>query len=73
MGNVRLDRDSVGGEPLTDEFGLADAFVLARMVRIADGPDEVHRNQIGKMELSRWMPARPQPAVAAAGLAPAAP
>jgi hypothetical protein len=30
------------------------------MLRIADGPDEVHRNQIGKMELSRWAAATPQ-------------
>jgi len=39
------------------------------MVRIADGPDEVHRNQIGRMELSRWAPATPQRAATASGLA----
>ena len=62
-----------GAAGLTDDFGLAAAFVMARMVRIADGPDEVHRNQIGKMELSRWAPATPRPAGAAAGLAVAGP
>jgi len=62
-----------GAAGLTDDFGLAAAFVMARMVRIADGPDEVHRNQIGKMELSRWAPATPKPAGAAAGLAVAGP
>jgi len=62
-----------GAAGLTDDFGLAAAFVMARMVRIADGPDEVHRNQIGKMELSRWAPATPKPAGAAAGLGVAGP
>jgi acyl-CoA dehydrogenase len=42
-----------GGGGLTQEFGLAYSFARARTVRIADGPDEVHRNQIAKLELSR--------------------
>ena len=58
-----------GAAGLTDDFGLAAAFVMARMVRIADGPDEVHRNQIGKMELSRWAAATPQRGATAGGLA----
>ena len=58
-----------GAAGLTDDFGLAAAFVMARMVRIADGPDEVHRNQIGKMELSRWVAATPQRGATAGGLA----
>ena len=31
----------------------------ARTLRIVDGPDEVHRNQIGRLELDRSRPARP--------------
>ena len=58
-----------GAAGLTDDFGLAAAFVMARMVRIADGPDEVHRNQIGKMELSRWAAATPQRGATAGVLA----
>ncbi len=42
-----------GGGGMADEF-LAHAYAGARSLRIADGPDEVHRNQIGKMELARY-------------------
>ena len=37
---------------MTDPF-LAPAYAGARALRIADGPDEVHRNQIGRLELAR--------------------
>ncbi|MDR3463778.1 MAG: acyl-CoA dehydrogenase family protein [Beijerinckiaceae bacterium] len=37
-----------------DDFGLAAAYATARLLRIADGPDEVHRNQIAKLELRRY-------------------
>jgi len=43
-----------GGGGVTDDFGLALAYANARLLRIADGPDEVHRNQIGKLELSKY-------------------
>jgi acyl-CoA dehydrogenase len=46
-----------GGGGVTDQFGLSYAFAQARTLRFADGPDEVHRNQIGKMELARHMSA----------------
>jgi acyl-CoA dehydrogenase len=46
-----------GGGGMTDEF-LAHAYAGARSLRIADGPDEVHRNQIGKMELAKYKPAK---------------
>lgn len=36
-----------------NDFGLAHAYAMARLLRIADGPDEVHRNQIGRLELAR--------------------
>jgi acyl-CoA dehydrogenase len=40
-----------GGGGVSDDFGLASAYAHARTLRFADGPDEVHRNQIGKLEL----------------------
>jgi acyl-CoA dehydrogenase len=43
-----------GGGGVTDQFGLSQAYAVARMLRLADGPDEVHRNQIGKLELARY-------------------
>jgi acyl-CoA dehydrogenase len=30
-----------------------------RTLRIADGPDEVHTDQVGRLELKKWMPPRP--------------
>jgi len=42
-----------GGAGVTDDFGLAYAYALARAMRIVDGPDEVHRNQIAKIELRK--------------------
>jgi acyl-CoA dehydrogenase len=41
-----------GGGTNNDHF-LAAAFATARLLRLADGPDEVHRNQIAKMEIRR--------------------
>ncbi len=43
-----------GGGGVCDDFGLAYAYANARTLRLADGPDEVHRNQIGKLELRRY-------------------
>jgi acyl-CoA dehydrogenase len=43
-----------GGGALCDDFGLAFAFAQARALRFADGPDEVHRNHIAKLELARY-------------------
>jgi acyl-CoA dehydrogenase len=45
-----------GGAGVTDDFGLAWAYASARTLRIADGPDEVHRNHIAKLELARYLP-----------------
>jgi acyl-CoA dehydrogenase len=41
-----------GGGGVSDDFGLAGMWAGTRTLRLADGPDEVHRNQIGKLELS---------------------
>jgi acyl-CoA dehydrogenase len=42
-----------GGGGVSGDFPLAAAYAGARTLRFADGPDEVHREQIGKLELSR--------------------
>jgi acyl-CoA dehydrogenase len=42
-----------GGAGVTSDYGLASAHATARFLRIADGPDEVHRNQIARIELRR--------------------
>jgi acyl-CoA dehydrogenase len=41
-----------GGAGVTDDFGLGWMYAMARTLRIADGPDEVHRNHIAKMEIA---------------------
>jgi acyl-CoA dehydrogenase len=43
-----------GAAGLSEDFTLAYAYAHARTLRLADGPDEVHRNQIAKMELARY-------------------
>jgi acyl-CoA dehydrogenase len=42
-----------GGAGVSQDFELASMYAKARTLRLADGPDEVHRNQIGKLELAR--------------------
>lgn len=44
-----------GGGGVSDDFGLARAYASARTIRLADGPDEVHRNAIAKMELAAYL------------------
>jgi acyl-CoA dehydrogenase len=44
-----------GGGGVSDDFPLAHAYAHARTLRFADGPDEVHRNQIAKYELGRYL------------------
>jgi acyl-CoA dehydrogenase len=43
-----------GGAGVSNDFNLAYSYAQARTLRLADGPDEVHRNQIGKMELRKY-------------------
>jgi acyl-CoA dehydrogenase len=43
-----------GAAGVSDDFGLAKAYAGARTLRLADGPDEVHRNQIGRLELQKY-------------------
>jgi acyl-CoA dehydrogenase len=42
-----------GGAGVSDDFGLASAWAHARTIRLADGPDEVHRETIAKLELAK--------------------
>ena len=42
-----------GAAGLCEDFHLARAYAHARSIRLADGPDEVHRNQIARLELAK--------------------
>ena len=42
-----------GGGGVCDDFPLAYAYAHSRTLRLADGPDEVHRNAIAKVELGK--------------------
>lgn len=44
-----------GGGGVSDDFPLAYAYATQRTLRLADGPDEVHRNAIAKWELGKHM------------------
>ena len=43
-----------GGGGVSNDFGLAYAYAQARTLRLADGPDEVHRDQIARLELRKY-------------------
>jgi len=45
-----------GGAGVSDDFPLASQYAHQRTLRLADGPDEVHRNAIAKLELARHLP-----------------
>jgi acyl-CoA dehydrogenase len=45
-----------GAAGVSDDFPLAFFYAQARTLRFADGPDEVHRNQIAKIELAGFRP-----------------
>jgi len=49
-----------GGGGVTEDFGLSYQYARARVMRLADGPDEVHRNQVARLELSQYRQFRPQ-------------
>jgi acyl-CoA dehydrogenase len=44
-----------GAAGICDDFGLSKAYAHARTLRLADGPDEVHRNSIAKLELAKYI------------------
>ena len=45
-----------GGAGVSADFPLTEMFAAIRTLRIADGPDEVHRALIAKLELSKYKP-----------------
>jgi acyl-CoA dehydrogenase len=51
-----IDRaiQSHGAAGVSDDFPLAAAWVHARTIRLADGPDEVHRESIARLELRKY-------------------
>lgn len=51
-----------GAAGVTTDFGLGRMAAGARTMRIVDGPDEVHRNALGKLELGKYAPAKPREA-----------
>ena len=42
---------ALGGAGVSEDFPLAAVWAKARTLRFADGPDEVHRSAVAKMEL----------------------
>jgi acyl-CoA dehydrogenase len=44
-----------GAAGVSDDFPLASAWAHTRTIRLADGPDEVHRDAIAKLELSKYL------------------
>jgi acyl-CoA dehydrogenase len=46
-----------GGGGMSQDFPLAYMYAHSRTLRFADGPDEVHRNAIAKLELSKHVAA----------------
>jgi acyl-CoA dehydrogenase len=43
-----------GGGGVGDDFGLAEGYASMRMLRLADGPDEVHNRTIARLELAKY-------------------
>ncbi|MCK8785341.1 acyl-CoA dehydrogenase family protein [Roseomonas sp. NAR14] len=58
-----------GAAGVTEDFPLAYFYKIARTLRIVDGPDEVHRHQLGRLELAKYK-ARRNEAEGAAAAAP---
>lgn len=51
-----IDRaiQALGGAGVSDDFPLAAMWANSRTLRLADGPDEVHKRQIAKLELKKY-------------------
>jgi acyl-CoA dehydrogenase len=50
-----LDRavQAFGGAGVSDDFPLANFWAASRILRLADGPDEVHRVAVARLELKK--------------------
>jgi len=44
-----------GGGGVSSDYVLASSYAHQRTLRLADGPDEVHRNALAKLELAKYM------------------
>ena len=51
---VDMAMQAHGAAGVSGDFGLARLYAGARTLRILDGPDEVHRDQIGRLELRKY-------------------
>lgn len=49
-----------GAGGVSNDFGLSYMYARARAIRLADGPDEVHRHQLGRGELGKYRNQRSQ-------------
>ena len=43
-----------GGAGMSADYPLAGAWTAARALRLADGPDEVHRGVVARLELGKY-------------------
>jgi alkylation response protein AidB-like acyl-CoA dehydrogenase len=43
-----------GGAGVSEDFALAQMYADTRILRLADGPDEVHARQLARMELKKY-------------------
>lgn len=43
-----------GAMGFTKDTPIADAFMNARYLRMADGPDEAHMAQLGKLKITEY-------------------
>ncbi len=64
QGVVDMAMQLHGGAGLSNDFPLSAAWIVARALRLADGPDEVHRGVVARLELARygqgkWSPSTP--------------
>jgi acyl-CoA dehydrogenase len=54
---VKIIDDAVqahGGAGVSGDFGLAESWANTRLIRLADGPDEVHNRAISRLELKKY-------------------
>jgi alkylation response protein AidB-like acyl-CoA dehydrogenase len=45
-----------GGAGVSEDFPLASFAAAARMLRLADGPDEVHLHMVARLEIAKHLP-----------------